>query len=450
MKWSLLLAAILLCVCAKPDLLIIGQSLSRGEATDRLTFNVKQACEMQVELLARADTDWGEIENESATLLVRCAGKTKLDSQDVVLFMGRKLFPYRFSLGYLPAGSYTLQISFDRNKSRPNAKTVFLQSLSLFAKTTTNSDYDAYRFSPVLYARGMENTHSDVPLLMYYERKAAQDSLKEIAYTVVFSNEDGGTDTEGLLQNWGRTADIEWLYSAFLDKEGKFVKGRFQGRHHDEMFYTGPFVDQHAVLNICTSNNMARQDTISELKFCLTPLIELPSKGTRERAMDLYPFVYEIADKEMRREGKYELTANPLTHQASDIRNYLMIDIDFAANGKGLRNLMPAVCLVEDTNVWYSADHHLMKKGPSDRSPRRMTIELPPGTDLSQLASLKFMNPQFADSASYLEVRAIQQIAMLAQNYQLLVHPFSWSGPARVINQSSAKEIRFALRPKPS
>jgi len=431
-------------------LLIINQSLGRGEATSQLAFKVQQACEMQVELQARADTDWGEVDNESATLKVVWTGKSKLDSQHVVLFMGRTEFPYRFSLGHLPAGHYILQMTFDPDKSRPNAKTVFLRSLSLFTKTTKDADYDVYRYSPVLYGRGMQNTHSDIPLLMYYERKTASDSLREIAYTVIFSNEDGGTDTEGLLQNWGRTTDIEWLYSVFLDKQGNFVTGRFQGRHHVETEYAGSFMDQHAALNICTSNNMARQDTTSELKFCLTPLLELPQGKTREAAMDFYPFTYEITNKEMCREGKYESTPDAFTHQASDLRDYLMIDIDFEANGKGLCNLMPAVCLLADTNVWYSADHHLMKKGPQDRSPRRMTIELPPGTALNQLAFLKFANPQFADSASYLEIRAIQQIAMLDRNYQLLIHPFSWSGLVRRITLPSPNELRFALRLEPS
>lgn len=450
MKWFLMLAAILIFTCGKSGLLIIDQSLSRGEVTQSLTFNVQQACEMQVELRARSDTDWGQVGNESATLQVRCAGVTKLDTQDVVLFMGRKLFPYHFSLGGLSAGRHTLQLSFDQNKSRPRAKTVFLQSISFRAKTTRDADYDVHRYSPILYGRGKQNTYSDTPLLMYYERKATSDSLREIAYTVIFSNEDGGTDTEGLLQNWGRTADIEWIYSVFLDQQGNWVSSKFQGRRHEEIPYTGSFVDQHALLNICTANNLARQDTTSDLKFCLTPAFELPHGKTRETAMDLYPFTYEITDWEMRREGKYEPTADPLTQRASDLRNYLMIDIDFVANGNGVRNLMPAVALLADTNVWYSADHHLLKKGPSDRSPRRMAIELPPGTGVSELAILKFMNPQFADSTSYLEIRAVRQLAMLDQSYRLLVHPFSWSGPARRMGAYPTEEIRFSLPAGPS
>lgn len=103
------------------------------------------------------------------------------------------------------------------------------QTLRRGETTKDDPDYDVYRFSPILYGRGIENTYTDIPLLMYYEKKKTTEGLRELSYTVIFSNEDGGTNTEGLLQNWGRTTDIEWIYSAFLNKEGKFVI-----RNHDQ------------------------------------------------------------------------------------------------------------------------------------------------------------------------------------------------------------------------
>ena len=66
--------------------------------------------------------------------------------------------------------------------------------------------------APVLFARlNTVGKFSDIPLVLYCERvkDTAGDALQ---YTVIFSNEDGGTSTRTLMARWGRSTDIEYVY----------------------------------------------------------------------------------------------------------------------------------------------------------------------------------------------------------------------------------------------
>ena len=40
---------------------------------------------------------------------------------------------------------------------------------------------------------------------------------------MIWSNEDGGTNTPALMARWGRTTDIEWIYRVVLDRAGAIV-----------------------------------------------------------------------------------------------------------------------------------------------------------------------------------------------------------------------------------
>jgi len=67
----------------------------------------------------------------------------------------------------------------------------------------------------VLFARA--NTvakPSDIPLIVYCER-LSENGVGFLQYTVIFSNEDGGTSTRALMARWGRTTDVEYVYRAF-------------------------------------------------------------------------------------------------------------------------------------------------------------------------------------------------------------------------------------------
>ena len=60
---------------------------------------------------------------------------------------------------------------------------------------------------------------SDMPLLTWYETDETPRG-RRIRYSVVFTNEDGGTPVDRLMATWGRTTDVEFVYAVELDAEG--------------------------------------------------------------------------------------------------------------------------------------------------------------------------------------------------------------------------------------
>ena len=69
-------------------------------------------------------------------------------------------------------------------------------------------------------------------------RPAAADVVRDRAdaarppyrYSVIFSNEDGGTQTDRLMATWGRTTDIEFVYGVEVDGSGRISPRSSRGR----------------------------------------------------------------------------------------------------------------------------------------------------------------------------------------------------------------------------
>ncbi len=73
--------------------------------------------------------------------------------------------------------------------------------------------YEAIAHAPFVYARpGTLKAKSDLPLLTWYETEPTARGLR-LRYSVVFTNEDGGTPPDRLMATWGRTTDLEFVYS---------------------------------------------------------------------------------------------------------------------------------------------------------------------------------------------------------------------------------------------
>ena len=52
---------------------------------------------------------------------------------------------------------------------------------------------------------------------------------RTIEYTMIWSNEDGGTNTPALMARWGRTTDIEWIYRVTRGRAGQARRRRLPG-----------------------------------------------------------------------------------------------------------------------------------------------------------------------------------------------------------------------------
>ncbi len=128
--------------------------------------------------------------------------------------------------------------------------------------------------APVVIARADTlGRFSDVPLLAYVEQRPGA-----WRYSVIFSNEDGGTSTRDLMARWGRTTDIEFIYEMNPSTGATLI----QAKGHKEIPYAGTYEGRHPLLEVVTLNNMvAPGSAAGKLDFRLSPE-SISLAGSRE------------------------------------------------------------------------------------------------------------------------------------------------------------------------
>ena len=123
-----------------------------------------------------------------------------------------------------------MSVSLDRGATAPVARDVVVDGVRLVVIPEGDPRYLAAAFAPMLYARpDALDRFSDVPLLLWYEVDPLP-SGQRIRYSVVFSNEDGGTPADRLMATWGRLTDIEFVYGVELDAAGRVVARALPGQ----------------------------------------------------------------------------------------------------------------------------------------------------------------------------------------------------------------------------
>src|SRR5262249_15480161 len=173
-----------------------------------------------------------------------------------------------------------------------------------------------------------------------------------IEYSVVWSNEDGGTSPPALMAQWGRTTDIEWIYRVEVNARGHRVPGSgvFQSPAHGTTVFHGQYDGTHPLLQTCPSNNnvcdkptlKTQHQAADPMRFALSTRQVRPIGQPREHLMDVHPWTYQVMAREMVREGKVEPTSDPATLSLGDPRTYLYLAVDHdtvppgAASGVGL------------------------------------------------------------------------------------------------------------------
>ena len=270
-----------------------------------LTLHVAAEGEVAVELeLSSPGSSWASEGREAALADVSVDGKF---SQNVMVFDGVNRHGYRIFLGRLTMGAHVIEVARNEQYS---AKGSGLQVHALREIDTTKSDILSH--APILYAR--KNTigkFTDVPLIVYAERLAPAT----LQYTVIFSNEDGGTATRALMARWGRTTDIEYVYRLDLRSNQAII----QADGHKDIVYDGVREGgTHPFLIPTTDNNMVGAGQTSEIRYQIAPIEVDLSNDSRESVMDRFPWSYRIAAEEMQREGKTPLIG--------DQRQYIMIE----------------------------------------------------------------------------------------------------------------------------
>lgn len=99
--------------------------------------------------------------------------------------------------------------------------------------------YTAISLAPIVYGRpDTLGKYADVPVFMWYE---IEPTARRTRYrcSVIFTNEDGGTPADRLMATWGRTTDIEYLYSVEIDGTGAILDDDIQGPEHAGLPFKG-------------------------------------------------------------------------------------------------------------------------------------------------------------------------------------------------------------------
>lgn len=279
--------------------------------------------------------------------------------------------------------------------------------------------------APILYAR--PNTlgrFTDVPLLAYCERlrDAGGDYLQ---YTVIFSNEDGGTSTRALMARWGRTTDIEHVYRLWEDR------AMIQSRGHEEVEFHGPYEEKHPLLAVVTDNNMVAPadrsvETSPSIRFAPAPFLVDLSSASREKVMDDHPWTYRVMSEELDRENKLRSFGAVDGQKISDPRNYLYLEARIANRDSRLG----VKVRLRDEALW-RASHLGHLPYTIERSGWvRTAIELPPQTGPEQIAEFGF--ECFAEQkvvAGECTLEQVSKVFLLDERY--LPSPSFFSLPPR-------------------
>lgn len=237
--------------------------------------------------------------------------------------------------------------------------------------------------APVIFARpDTIGKFSDYPMFAYAER-LDDGSLQ---YTVVFSNEDGGTSTRALMARWGRTTDIEFVYRVWPKADGSPGRTLIQVKDHKEVEFTGRYDGWHPLLAVATRNNMVSDAGESEARYQLAPREMSFAAHSREEAMDERPASYRAASEELAREGKLRPFGTVDGQKISDPRNYVVIE----AKVENRQSAVAALVQVRGEDGWRAshlgrADYAIERSGWV-----RTTVELPVGTRTGDVAAIGF------------------------------------------------------------
>lgn len=329
--------------------------------------------------LSAPGADWGRAGREGALAVLTVDDAKK---QNIMVFSGSAQHHYSVLLGELAAGSHTVKI--ERHPDYSSRGIQFqVHDCKFKSYKPGDADYDVIANAPFLYARpNTVGKFTDIPLLAYAER-LGDGSLQ---YTIIFSNEDGGTSTRALMARWGRATDIEYLYRVFPDKSGKPLKGIIQTRDHKDAEFRGKKENNHPLLMVVTDNNLVADEGSSAIRYQLAPFVTSFNTSSREKAMDENPITYLISARELEREEKLRQYGTIEGSKISNPENYLFVEMRLLNKDARVAVLVK----LQDENFFRSSNIGVHDMGIERSGWARTAIELPPATQPGLIAEIAF------------------------------------------------------------
>ncbi len=297
---------------------------STGAILRQESFDLSESAEVIATITAACDgCDWGRAGSEAVVIRVEVDGRY---SQHLFLTRGSASADYRILLGSLLAGRHHLTLAQDLSASPTSAKGALISRVDIVPLPASHPEHEATALAPILYAR--PNTlgrFTDIPLLMWYEREKT-DRGSRIRYSMIFSNEDGGTPADRLLATWGRLTDIEYIYGIQFDRSGGVIEETFQGKDHEIVPFRGRREGRHPLLYVVTDNNMVKDEGNVRQRYAPAPIPFDLSEASREEVMDANPWTYVVTAQEARRERRVAKAPVPGSKLIFDPSRYAVLE----------------------------------------------------------------------------------------------------------------------------
>ena len=245
------------------------------------------------------------------------------NEQLVVLTPGVKRMQYEALLGPLSAGSHDVRVRFSPLWPRDSA--LRIDDLSVDVVAAGEPRWDVLANAPAIGLRpDTIGTATDLPLAMYVE-DSREGASRWLRYSVIFSNEDGGTPGAALMARWGRTTDIELAYEVEL-RDGRIVHARYQGPDH-RVIASDHLDVRPPMLVVSTLNNMFLDRGRSAAVVRMHPRPVDLSGRSRESFMDDQPWMYRVMARELDAE-RPDGVGNP--------RDYVYVDLRLGIRAAGV------------------------------------------------------------------------------------------------------------------
>ncbi|HMB80312.1 MAG TPA: hypothetical protein VKI43_09615, partial [Vicinamibacterales bacterium] len=355
--------------------------------TKRFTFAVPRETLVVIHASC-ARCDWGEEGREAVALRLTVDGAY---SQHIMLSRGESPADYSVRLGLLASGSHVLRVERDPELSAKGAGPASIDVIAVQALTEgTTDNLVAQSMAPILYARpNTVGKFTDLPLLMWYEVERTPRGRK-FRYSVIFSNEDGGTQTDRLMATWGRTTDIEFIYGVEVGESGQILSEEFQGPGHEVPAFRGQHEGRHPLLWVSTDNNMVSESGPTRMRYAPTAVKFDLTNVSREAVMDANPWTYAIASLEMRREGKVVDDAAPGHNTISDPRRFVYVEACGQVGNAALALFIASARVGPDPAlIWTPSDRGMRQYRIVRDGCFRAATPLPAGTRASDIRALR-------------------------------------------------------------
>lgn len=404
-------------------------------------FELEEEAEVVASISASCtDCDWGVRGREAAVLVLEVDGRY---SQHVFLTRASEA-EYRVLLGPLSAGPHRLTLARDPGISANGAREFTVSGLQIQAVPRTGPDHLAVALAPLLHAR--PNTlgrFTDVPLLMWYETERTPRGTS-IRYSVIFSNEDGGTAADRLLATWGRLTDIEYVYGIEFDAAGQVLEETCQGKDHEIIPFRGAREGRHPLLYVVTDNNMVKDEGATRQRHAPAPIPFDLSAMSREAVMDANPWTYEVTAREARREGRVVASPRPGSKRIVDPQRYAAVEACASPSDMPFATFSLAIGVArggEGERFYRSdVDKAFRISRSSDNFPNgcfRGAVALPTGVEATQITALRVQayprarkegEPPLPKGLGPARLRRVNKLFLMREGDRPGPSLLSWSG----------------------